>query len=195
MSSNFEGTIKSYISTADIAAYVLVKKSGSNVVVLDSPATDLAIGITTNMAKAGYPVTVRSLTGGGTAFIKVDGPVAQNAAVRQLAGGVVDDTGSTPIIGYAEEAATAQNDVIEIRLGGTPGTVLDSPVASASQAAVSAPTAYAAVTNMTASVTKAEGEAVSAALATLRGEVASLTTLVLALRSALITQAVIKGSA
>lgn len=36
-----------------------------------------------------------------------------------------------------------------------------------------APTAYSAVTNMTDPVTKAEGEAVSAALATLRGEVAT----------------------
>ena len=45
--------------------------------------------------------------------------------------------------------------------------------------------AYSAVTNMTASVTKAEGEAVSAALAGLRAEVADLTTTVNSLLASL----------
>lgn len=44
-----------------------------------------------------------------------------------------------------------------------------------------APTAYAAVVNMTNPVTKTEGEAVSAALATLRGEVATYETAISAL--------------
>lgn len=44
-----------------------------------------------------------------------------------------------------------------------------------------APTAYSAVTDMTAPVTKAEGEAVSAALATLRSEVATYETAISAL--------------
>lgn len=44
-----------------------------------------------------------------------------------------------------------------------------------------APTAYSAVVNMTDPVTKAEGEAVSAALATLRGEVATYETAISAL--------------
>jgi hypothetical protein len=44
-----------------------------------------------------------------------------------------------------------------------------------------APTAYAAVVNMTDPVTKAEGEAVSSALATLRGEVATYETAISAL--------------
>lgn len=45
----------------------------------------------------------------------------------------------------------------------------------------SAPTAYSAVVNMTDPVTKAEGEAVSAALATLRNEVATYETAISAL--------------
>ena|SRR5688572_5627588 len=44
-----------------------------------------------------------------------------------------------------------------------------------------APSAYSAVVNMTDPVTKAEGEAVSAALATLRGEVATYETAISAL--------------
>lgn len=122
MASNFEGTVKSYISTAAIVPYVLVKKSGNNVVVLDTPATDVAIGVTANAAAAGYPVAVRLLNGGGTVFLKAGGAIAQNAAVRQLATGTVDDTGTTQIIGYAEEAATAPGDIIEVLLNAVGAT-------------------------------------------------------------------------
>lgn len=53
--------------------------------------------------------------------------------------------------------------------------------ASATATNPSAPAAYAAVVNMTEPVAKAEGEAVSAALATLRGEVATYETAISAL--------------
>jgi predicted RecA/RadA family phage recombinase len=114
MSSFIDNSVKSYTSTADIAAYVLVKKSGSNVVVLDTQASDVAIGVTLAPAKAGAQVPVRLLNAGGTVLIKAANAIAQNAAVRQLNTGTVDDTGTTQIIGYAEEAATASGDIIEV---------------------------------------------------------------------------------
>ena len=116
MSSSIQTNVKSYLSTAAIAAYVLVKKSGSNVVALDTEATDVAIGVTLENAAAGRPVAVRLLNGGGTALVKAAGAIAQNAAVRQLNTGLIDDTGTTPIVGYAEEAATAAGDIIEVLL-------------------------------------------------------------------------------
>jgi hypothetical protein len=61
-------------------------------------------------------VPVRLLNSAGTVLVKVGAAVAQGAAVRQLNTGVVDDTGTTAIIGYAEEAATAAGDIIEVLL-------------------------------------------------------------------------------
>lgn len=117
MASYIDGSVKSYTSVAAVAAYVLVKKNGANgVEVLTDAANDVAIGVTIAPAAAGAQVPVRLLNSGGTVFLKAGAAIAVNAAVRQLVGGTVDDTGATPIIGYAEEAATAANDIIEVRL-------------------------------------------------------------------------------
>ena len=61
--------------------------------------------------------------------------------------------------------------VIKVSEEATELEALAAALPVAAELDVAIPTAYAAVTNMTASVTKAEGEAVSAALATLVLEV------------------------
>lgn len=67
---------------------------------------------------------------------------------------------------------TPQGAVAYVPSRGITGTA---PAAAAAGTATnpSAPTAYAALSNLTDPVTKAEGEALSAALATLRNEVAA----------------------
>ena len=67
-----------------------------------------------------------------------------------------------------------------IKVGGTQVVKAQEAVVAAAAAATAtnpaAPTAYSALTNLTNPVTKTEGEALSAALATLRGEVATYET-------------------
>jgi len=113
MSSSIQGCVKSYVSTVAIAAYVLVKKSGDNVVVLDTPATDVAIGVTLANGAAGDRVPVRLLNAGGTVLIKAGVAIAQNASVYTAATGVIGTTNTNALVGYAEQAA-AVGDIIEV---------------------------------------------------------------------------------
>jgi hypothetical protein len=116
MSAVIEFHIKSYVSTAAIGAYVLVKKDGDNVVA--AGAGEAPIGVTMTNAAAGTHVPVRLLNGYGTAFMKAGAPISKNAAVRGIAGGQVDDSTNGVVVGFAEEAATATGDIIEVALRG-----------------------------------------------------------------------------
>jgi len=107
---------KSYKAAADIAAYVLVKRTAAKTVgVVTAGETDVIIGITEASAKAGEQVPVRLLSSTGSALIKTGGAIADGAAVKALDDGTVDDTGDGKLIGYAEEAG-ASGDIIEVRL-------------------------------------------------------------------------------
>lgn len=129
MSQIIEFHTKSYTAGEALGAYVRVKKSGSTVIL--AGAGENAIGVTTHNVANGDPVTIRLLNGYGTAFMKVSAPVAQNAAVYGTASGKIDDAGTGPILGYAEEAGTADNDIIEVLLRGSVGPAM---VAHADQA-------------------------------------------------------------
>lgn len=130
MATALEFHIKSYVSTAAIGAYELVKKSGDEVVV--AGAGDAPIGVTMANAAAGTVVPVRLLNGYGTAFMKAGAAITQNAAVRGIAGGKVDDSATGVVVGTAEEAATADGDIIEVALQ---GSLPQAMTASADQAA------------------------------------------------------------
>ncbi len=174
MASQVEFQIKSYISTAAIGAYELVKKSGTEVVV--AGVGDQAIGVTMANAAAGTTVPVRLFNGYGTAFMKAGAAITAGAKVRGIASGKIDDTATGPIVGFAEEAATADGDVIEVLLvGASPAAYL----VGAGQAAV-------AVTGATNSspygfTTAAQADAI--------------VTLVNQLRADLILAGIIKGAA
>ncbi len=129
MSASIEYHIKSYVATAALEPYVLVKKSGDEVVV--AGAGDTAIGITMARVAAGGSVPVRLLNGYGTALITVGAAVTKNAAVRGIASGKGDDASTGVLIGTAEDTATADGDVIEILLR---GSIPVAQVASADQA-------------------------------------------------------------
>lgn len=116
MSLAVEFHIKSYVATAAVAAYVLVKKSGDEVVV--AGAGEAPIGITMANAAAGETVPVRLLNGYGTALLKVGAAVTKNATIRGIADGEGDDATTGCVIGTAEDTATADGDIIEVALKG-----------------------------------------------------------------------------
>lgn len=117
MSSSLDFSIKSYTATAAVAAYVCVMKDAATDNVVIATATDNPIGVTMANAAAGTVVPVRLLNGPGSVLVKANAAIAKNGIVRVVAGGLVDDSGTGAIIGTAENAATAQNDVIEVLLG------------------------------------------------------------------------------
>ena len=119
MASALEFHIKSYVSTAAIVAYVCVKKDAATDNVVVATAADVPIGVTMSNAAAGTVVPVRLFNGPGTAFFKANAAIAKNAVVRcATAGGLIDDSTTGTVVGTAEGAATAQNDVIEVLLAG-----------------------------------------------------------------------------
>lgn len=119
MSTIVDNSVKSYIATAAIGAYLRVKKDGTtqNVVIAGA---EKSFGVTVANADAGKGVTVRFQQSPGTAFYKAANPIVANAAVYGAANGLVDDVATADFIGYAEEAATATGDIIEVRHGTLP---------------------------------------------------------------------------
>lgn len=134
MASSNEFHIKSYVATDAIAAYVLVKKDGVTDNVVVAGAGDAAIGVTMANAAAGTVVPVRLLNGFGTALVKAGAAVAKNAIVRGIASGKIDDAANGCVIGIADEAATADGDIIEVLLAGS------APVAQVASADQAVPT-------------------------------------------------------
>lgn len=178
MASFVDNNVKSYEAGEAIGAYIRVKKSGDTVVA--AGVGEIGIGVTLANVALGDAVTVRLFNGYGTVFMVAAGAITKNAAVYPLAAGKTDDAqdgtaGGAPI-GYAEEAATASGDVIEVLLR---GHISSGPLASASQAAV----VTTAPTNTTP-----YGFSTSA-------QAAALVTLVNQIRSDLITAGIIKGAA
>jgi hypothetical protein len=131
MASANEFHIKSYVATDAIAAYVLVKKDAATDNVVVAGAGEAAIGVTMTNAAAGTVVPVRLLNGYGTALIKAGAAVTKNAVVRGIASGKIDDATTGAVIGTADEAATADGDIIEVSLRGSAPVAM---VASANQA-------------------------------------------------------------
>jgi hypothetical protein len=117
MASVIEHSVKTYTATAALDAYVRVKLSSGEVVV--AGLNEVAIGVTLANVAAGGLVPVRLLNSQGTAFMTAAAAITSGAAVRGAASGKIDDTGVGPVIGYAEEAATAAGDVIEVLLVGS----------------------------------------------------------------------------
>jgi hypothetical protein len=145
MSSYNESQVKTYTATAvALDAYVRVKKSGANVAV--AGAGEVAIGVTLANCAASGKVPVLLFNGVGTALIKAGGAITAGAAVYGIADGKIDDTGTGAPVGYAEEAATADGDVIEVLLL---GRIPYSTAASAAQAVpTDLATAIAWITNV-----------------------------------------------
>jgi hypothetical protein len=131
MSSIIQFPVKSYTAGEAIGAYVRVKKSAGTVVI--AGAGEVGIGVTEANVENGGLVPVALWNGFGTVFMKAGAAISINAPVYPIAAGKIDDAQATQgaPIGYAEEAATADGDVIEVLLR---GVVSGQPTASADQA-------------------------------------------------------------
>lgn len=143
----------------------IVTPDGTSVLVSALAAADSQLPITS--------VAIVDNSGGATA----DGTIAIVTAPTALTdngGGTADATVASQAAPVTLTDSTGQSGTHDDTLAAT--TV---PTITATNPA--APTAYSAVVNMTDPVTKAEGEAVSAGLATLRGEVATYETAISAL--------------
>lgn len=176
MATHLPSPIKTYTAGEAIGAYVRVKKSSGNVVA--AGAGEVGIGVTAANVENGGLVPVMLWNGYGTAFMKAGGAITLNAAVYPIANGKIDDAQSTQgaPLGYAEEAATADGDVIEVLLRGYQA---GEPIAHADQAAV---------------VTTGASNSTPYGFTT-AAQANAIVSLVNAMRSALIAHGLIKGAA
>lgn len=73
-----------------------------------------AVGVTVeNIAASGYG-TVKLFASDGTFLMCANAAIAAGAQIYPTAGGNIDDAGTTALPLVAMEAATAQNDLIEV---------------------------------------------------------------------------------
>lgn len=122
MSSYVDSNRKSYLTEGAIPIYSRVKRAaGGKVTLAGAGATDLAIGVIVGKdvsATEGGAVTVHLFNGPGSIFMVAAGIIAENAPVYGAASGKVSATESGAIVGWAENAAGADGDVIEVLLKG-----------------------------------------------------------------------------
>jgi hypothetical protein len=180
-----------------------ILKAGREVAKASAAGERIVGVILDTQTTAGKPIGVLTgpafkLVTSGAAFLDLK-PLAMDANAK-----FIEATAGMVVVAIAMEAATAADESVLVFLlpmsqyriasasvvdltdnTGLSGTHDDTlaattvPTITATNPA--APTAYAAVVNMSDPVTKAQGEAVSAALATLRGEVATYETAISAL--------------
>lgn len=116
MSQQVENATIALVAGAALEAYRRVKLDGTGQAVY-AGAGEPAIGLTAAKAASGAKVGVRLLNGAGTFKAVASAAITQFALVYGTASGKVDDSsianpGSG--LGIALEAATADNDVIEV---------------------------------------------------------------------------------
>jgi hypothetical protein len=117
--------IKSYVAGADLAAWRFVKFSAADTVTLGAAATDVIIGITTDVAAASGERQDVNLTG----FTLIEAGAAFSRGAKLTADSVGRGVTAAPATGVnnnvgamALEAATAAGDIVRAVL--TPGVSL-----------------------------------------------------------------------
>lgn len=130
MASFTDGPTKSYLATGAIGVYLRVKKNAGTVEV--AGAADASIGVTMANVATGEPVTVRLKSGTGSYFYVASKAIAQNAPVYGAASGKITDALGGEFLGFAEQAAGADGDIIEVL---SVGGIVPAPTAAAAQAA------------------------------------------------------------
>jgi hypothetical protein len=123
MSQQNENGFKAFTATSAVTAYRRVKlTSGSGTAVEHAGAGEEAVGIAQINAGAGEMVTVALLNRPGTFKMCAHAAITVGATLYGVAAGRVDDSGTGSTLGLALEAATAQDDIIEVALQGTKST-------------------------------------------------------------------------
>lgn len=113
MSQYVDGKFDSYLGSTAIAAHLRVFLASSGVVTT-AGADNAGIGtIETPSTATNGPCTVRLWAAEGTRKVVANGAISVGAPVYAAAGGKVGASGSVPL-GVCKEAATADNNIIEI---------------------------------------------------------------------------------
>jgi hypothetical protein len=110
MSQFFATPTRPDTAAGAIAQHLRVKTTGALAV---AGSTDVELGTTENTVTGAGPATVRLRTAMGTAKMVASDAITKNNPVYAAAGGKVAPSG-TVLIGIALEAASADNDVIEV---------------------------------------------------------------------------------
>jgi hypothetical protein len=116
MSQYVDGNVKTFIADEAIAVHLRVKLDADGRITV-AGLTDKEIGTAITPAfAAGEPVSVKLRSGAGTHKMVAIEPLAAGATLYTETGGKVQDTAQATSfqIGTALEAATADNDVIEV---------------------------------------------------------------------------------
>jgi hypothetical protein len=113
MADVVEGNVKTYTAGGAIAIYRRVKVQSDKTVV-HSGAAEVWIGTALNPATTGEQVAVKLLTAAGTHKMVATTAFACGADLYGTADGMVDDVGTGDVVGTAQEAATALNDIVEV---------------------------------------------------------------------------------
>lgn len=117
MSQYVDGPTKTYTADATMGQYIRVKPGAAAGGIAIAGLEDRAIGVTGKAALAiGDAIPVILFSKQGTILMVANAAIARGAQVYGTANGKIDDAdgGSAVIHGVALEAATAQNDVIEV---------------------------------------------------------------------------------
>jgi len=110
MSQYVSGPTRTDVAAGAIAQHLRVKTVGALVV---ATAADVELGTMENACTAAGPCTVRLRNAGGTAKMVASAAITAGVTVYAAAGGKIASSG-TVTVGTALEAATADNDVIEV---------------------------------------------------------------------------------
>lgn len=116
MSQHVDGNYKGFVASAAISQHARVKCDAAGTV-STAGLTDKDIGTAMNAAfAAGDQVQVKLRTAAGTHKMIAAGAVTLGAQVNTQASGKIDDAATSTgfPLGMALEAATANNDIIEV---------------------------------------------------------------------------------
>jgi Uncharacterized conserved protein (DUF2190) len=115
MSQYVDSNVKAFTSAGTIAQYARVTL-GSGGTITEAGLAVKEIGTAMQAAVSGDVVPVRLRTAAGTHKMIAKEAIAAGALLYTEAGGKVQDTAETSAfqVGHALEAATADNDIIEV---------------------------------------------------------------------------------
>lgn len=118
MSQQTDSGFKTFIAGETLAINRRVKQDSTAKQVKYSDSTDDYVGVTQEAVSSGDHVNIKLRTAPGTMKMTCAGGVQLNDLVYAATDGKIDDVVTTYAIGRALEAATANNDVIEVLPGG-----------------------------------------------------------------------------
>ena len=123
MSIQVRGSNVSAEAAETISRYQLLYLNSTGKWAVATATSAAAIAVAADNAASGSPVTGVLLSGGGSLKLIASGAISVNAAVYQTAAGKISSTPTGVLVGFANQAATTDADLIEVRAA-TPGETI-----------------------------------------------------------------------